>query len=1137
MASADPGRETLSIVSVIPKPHVVHLGISVKLQWREIMRKGVLALVLFGLLVAASVTVFLNQPDSSAEAAEEEAPTRTDPYNLLTDYDDVQFDPNEGWDINDYEQPWRQPWHNWSNYLSYDKYDQTEFWLRCKNMTEDIQWLDDVNDTTNGDEVGLMKEDINLTQSYDDPMNFSYPRADKQLTAKYNEDMNDLGVINLTINPLGLLPNPTSWTNPLLGSGKEINAEVWVDTNGDYDFEDPSPTASIEGIMRFDFNWWDTPYDPANPGATIDPYVTKATEMQPPPVGTNRQMEEFADGLGYWLDLDDDNHPNVPGDIDGGRIWVLLWRSDNQPDDLDNRTMDFLLYCGYTEKLSWISLPYLHPKQLPVADTGEDMGFPENREEWEEDPDYVEPIFNEEYPQIKEGEIITFDASHSYDPQDDVGADGIPYGSPDWVGPDAGEGNGHIDSGSDIGDGWRSTDYGETDRLKYEWLAKVSIPGNPVEQTIRMSGGLQSSPILDWQVKLPSMDPNMPASEQYLTLNVTLTVIDPDRNQATHTIQVLAYKSQNAPQVTLTAVPQIPEDYANLGEAWVLVKQEIVFNGYAFDPDPNSELFYEWDLEGPYGQFYHHELTNVLNYVFDEEGDWNITLTVYDGPKDNINTLSGNQTLLLHVVENEDPIPVIRASHNPSMENYFLDRINSSKNKVIYFNGSQSYDPDIWVSGVKNKDDFFKGLPGFDEDGDGVPDVELKYQWDWGDGTRTEGFSTNPQADYRWQDRGAARTGKQFWPVKLKVWDGRETIESTPFQVYINLPPFADAGPTLPAPGEEIEVGMEVTFDGSGSYDPNDDPNYDNKRDSEYVDNLMYTWDFGDGSETVMGREVDHVYEKAGTFTVMVTVSDGEYTDTDTTKVKIVPANQGPVGVVEITSESWLDIDTREVFTNVKMTFDASQSYDPDGDAYLDDKLETNPLDDLFGLTWDLGDGTISKQARIDHVYEDDGIYNVSIFMEDGKGLNWSEEYKITVTNRAPVAVSKDDTMTYFYEEQPVMLSGDGSYDDDGEVIGYYWDFGDGTHSDLSQGIDGYLPSKVVAHTYEKTGLYTAKLQVMDDDGKISDTAFEITVQIQRESDDEETEISMAAIIGGTAAFVAVLAVASSFFVSMRKRI
>lgn len=1095
------------------------------------MRKGVLALVLFGLLIAVSLFSLVDIPDVDAA---EGGPTRTEPFNLYDDYESTQF---SGWDLFDHTEPWNQQWHNWSTYLRHEQYENTEFWLRCKNMTEDYQWLDDVNATTNGDEVGMMKEDINLTKTYDSPMNFSYPRSDKVLTAQYYNEMNHIGVINMTINPLGLLPPPDgTWTNPLLGAGKELNVEVWVDTDGDYDFEDPSDDASIEGIMRFDFNWWDTPYDPANPIATLEPYTTVSREMNSP---TRRQMEEYADGIGYWLDLDDDDHPNVPGDIEGGRIWVLIWRTDNQPDDLDPRTRDLILYCGYTEKLSWISLPYLHAAQLPVADAGDDMGFPANKEEWLDDPEYVDPIFNDEYQQIKEGEIITFDATHSYDPQDDIGADGIGYGAPDWPGPDTGENSKSIDNGFYGTDGWRANDYGEKDRLTYEWEAKVNIPGAPTEQTIRISGGAQTSPLFDWKVKLPSMPQNLPADQQFLILNVTLTVKDRDNNQDTTMIQVLAYKSQNAPQVTLTVVPQIPAAYESRGEAWVLPQQQVVFNGYAFDPDPNSELFFSWDFEGPFGQFYHYELTNIIDYTFEEPGEWNITLTVYDGEVDNVNTLSGNDTLMIHVIDNSDPVPVIRASHSPTMEAASFGHINSTKNRVIYFNGSYSYDPDIWVTGLKNDADHYVGMPGFDEDGDGVPDVELKFQWDWGDGTRTESFSSNPQAEFKWQDRGAVKTGKNYWPVTLRIWDGRSTVESEPpFQVFINLPPTADAGPTLPAAGEEIEVGMAVEFDGIGSYDPNDDPNYDNSRDSEYTDDLIYTWDFGDGSETVMGRVVEHEYQKAGTFTVMLTVSDGEFTDTDTTKVKIIPANQGPIGVVEITAETWKDIDLREVYTNVRMTFDASQSYDPDGEAYLDDKLETSPLDDLYGLTWDLGDGTISKQAKIDHVYEDDGIYEVTLKMADDKGLNWSESYEIIVANRAPIAVSKNVDISYRFAEQPVMLSGDGSYDDDGTVEGYYWDFGDGQHSDLSLGINGYEPSKVKAHTYEKTGLYTVKLYVIDDDGTISETPMEINVQITGgDTDTGSTPFPTGAVIGSVFALVAMMAVGSTFFIRMRKRL
>ena len=55
-------------------------------------------------------------------------------------------------------------------------------------------------------------------------------------------------------------------------------------------------------------------------------------------------------------------------------------------------------------------------------------------------------------------------------------------------------------------------------------------------------------------------------------------------------------------------------------------------------------------------------------------------------------------------------------------------------------------------------------------------------------------------------------------------------------------------------------VGEDVTFDASGSYDP----------DGQIV---SYEWDFGDGT-TDQGRVVTHAYSQAGTYTVKLTVTD-----------------------------------------------------------------------------------------------------------------------------------------------------------------------------------------------------------------------------------------------------------------------
>lgn len=1100
------------------------------------MRKSALALVLIGILIAVSfVTIGGTQVAEAENPAVSEEPTRvTEPQNKENDYPEFT-----SWNELDYTKPWNQPWHNHSNYMQF--YEQREFWLRCKNMTEDYQWLDDVNATTNGDEVGLMKEDVNITQTEDDPMNFTYPRSDKLLTAQYDTSMNDMGVLNYTINPLGINVNVNPTGNPLMGKDKLLSVEVWIDTNGDFDYEDPAPDAAIEGRMKFDFNWWDTPYDPLDPAGTLEPYRTKAKQMQNPPEGRNQQMEEYMDGVGYWLDLDDDGKPNIPGDINGGRIWVLIWRTDNNADDFDNRTMDLLVYCGYNEKLSWIVLPYRHPQQLPVADTGEDLGFPENKDEFLRplsDPRHEAPVFTEAYPQIKEGDIIVFNGTKSYDPQDDIGSDGVGYGDPAWTGPDIGEDNKNIDDGFPEGE----VDYGEIDTLFYKWEAETSISG--LNYNVPLSTGWQKSPLFEWKVRLPAMEQSLPADQQFQILNVTLIVRDRDNYQGTHTIKFLAFKSQNRPVVQISAIPQIPREFARQGEAYILPQQEIQIQGYAYDPDPNSELSYHWKFEGEWNTFYREGAT-ILTEFFDEPGDWNITLTVYDGEIDNINTLNGTDNLLLHVVDNTEPVPVIRAGFKPDLReetDYYLDSINTSKNRIVYFNGSFSYDPDVYVPEdlVKQIEEHWQGLPGFDEDQDGVPDLQMKYQWDWGDGSRTESFSSNPQAEHKWADRGASSKNKMFWPVTLKVWDGKDTTTSEEYRVFVNIPPIADAGPNQPEPGQdEIEVGMKVFFNGKGSYDANDDPNYDGKRPGgEYNDNLLYIWDFGDGSATVTGMAPNHTYSSAGTYTVVLTVKDGKFSDDDEMKVKIVPANQVPVGVVEINAESWINIDNKEVFTNVALTFDAAQSFDPDGEFYNDDLASTSQLDDLYNLTWNLGDSTISKQPTVQHVYQDNGVYTVKLSMQDVKGAVWETEYEITVTNRRPKAIILDEAITYEFDEQPVMLSGEGSLDDDGTVTGYYWDFGDGTHSDLTTGTDGYQTSKVTSHMYENPGRYTVTLRVMDDDGDKTPEAEAATVEVVILAPPQETTpFGGEVIIGGIVAAVVLMAIGGSLFAVRRKRL
>ena len=114
-------------------------------------------------------------------------------------------------------------------------------------------------------------------------------------------------------------------------------------------------------------------------------------------------------------------------------------------------------------------------------------------------------------------------------------------------------------------------------------------------------------------------------------------------------------------------------------------------------------------------------------------------------------------------------------------------------------------------------------------------------------------FDTN-SGEFNWTP-GAADAGT--YSVGFSVSDGllsdSETITIT--ITAGNAPPVANPGGPY-----QGATGQPVSFDGSGSSDPDGD-------------NLSYAWDFGDGG-TASGAMVSHTYAVAGSYLVTLTVTD-----------------------------------------------------------------------------------------------------------------------------------------------------------------------------------------------------------------------------------------------------------------------
>jgi subtilisin family serine protease/PKD repeat protein len=92
--------------------------------------------------------------------------------------------------------------------------------------------------------------------------------------------------------------------------------------------------------------------------------------------------------------------------------------------------------------------------------------------------------------------------------------------------------------------------------------------------------------------------------------------------------------------------------------------------------------------------------------------------------------------------------------------------------------------------------------------------------------------------------------------------------------------------------------------------------------------------------------------------------------------------------------------------------------------------------------------------------------------------VNWLE-------NRPP-HVSVEYSPLDPYVGEAVTFNASASYDPDGAIVGYVWDFGDGTmqHGDA-----------VVSHVYAKGGTYTVSCTAIDNDGLNKTLKIEITVQ------------------------------------------
>lgn len=204
-----------------------------------------------------------------------------------------------------------------------------------------------------------------------------------------------------------------------------------------------------------------------------------------------------------------------------------------------------------------------------------------------------------------------------------------------------------------------------------------------------------------------------------------------------------------------------------------------------------------------------------------------------------------------------------------------------------------------------------------------------------------------------------------------------------------------------------------------------------------------FLWDFGDGTQG-SGLTVQHAYTQPGVYRITLRVVDSRGREAKATRLlRVVPSGLA-----------------------------ADFTWSPDEPTVLDVVQFTDlSQGEIVSWTWDFGDGVTSSEPNPQHQYEAKGTYTVTLTVADAFGNSHTKEKLLTVVNAPPVAEPNGPYQGALY--QAILFSAKSSYDPDGEIAEYLWDFGDG----------GTARGETVAHVYQKPGQYTVCLTVVDDEG------------------------------------------------------
>ncbi len=340
----------------------------------------------------------------------------------------------------------------------------------------------------------------------------------------------------------------------------------------------------------------------------------------------------------------------------------------------------------------------------------------------------------------------------------------------------------------------------------------------------------------------------------------------------------------------------------------------------------------------------------------------------------------------------------------------------------------------------------------FDASKSSDPDGEIvSYEWDMdGDGRFDD--EEGETVDYTFEQEGD-------YEISLRVTDNNGEYDVVTKTLQVGVQGLQAVITSTVPEGQKYFVNEKYSFTADQS-----------KSDDSAIG--KYTWDFGDGS-TAQSRSTNHTYTETGVYEILLTVADanGE-TDTASLIVEVVDPGSKPQAV--ITSTPSAKSGTIEGSVPLTIDFDASNSLDPD--------------DDLVDYAWDFdNDGTLDDRGEaVKYTYQEVGNYEARLLVTDAEGHEAETLVNVKVTEQGIIARLETDLSN---GEVPLVVRFDasGSTYQEGSILSYEYDFGDGS--------DGHVGGSSVSYRYTSVGTFTATVTVIGNDGTRDTASVQVVVR------------------------------------------